>query len=120
MPQRPLIWMSQNAGATQSSSSAELGGPVGRARPRRSSRPRIVSADPLAGLGNARAISVIACRRSFDASRLSAVPARPGSPSRRTRAAAMKSRNSGWAWVGFDLNSGWNWTARNQDGRAAR
>ena len=26
----------------------------------------------------------------------------------------MKSRNSGWALVGFDLNSGWNWTATNQ------
>ena len=22
----------------------------------------------------------------------------------------MKSRNNGWALVGFDLNSGWNWT----------
>ena len=33
---------------------------------------------------------------------------------RRFSAAATKSRNSGWALVGFDLNSGWNCTARNQ------
>ena len=40
---------------------------------------------------------------------LHASPAR----SRRCSAAPTKSRNSGWALVGFDLNSGWNCTARN-------
>ena len=84
-----------------------LGRAVGRLEPRRSSVPRSSSSIQRESRKSRATISswcIASSQLELGALRLAA----------RAEPAAMKSRKSGWALVGFDLNSGWNWTARNQ------
>ena len=110
--------MSQKAGAIQSSLGLDRPGhrPAATASIVRPGRP----ARPSRPSGNAAVIVIgmVLDRRSSDSltrrSRASSSDPAPSGRPRCRRAAAMNSRNRGWARVGFDLNSGWNWTARNQ------
>ena len=121
-PHRPFNWMSQNAGATQSSSGRRSAGPstartesIASASDRQS-RPTGHRDDARRRDRHGKALRTRPAVLAHDATARasSSAPVAVRAVPRWRSEAATNSRNSGWAWVGFDLNSGWNWTARNQ------